>query len=107
MLSAPMRFFDINPSGRILNRFSKDMGTIDEILPKMLMDSIQICFVMMGILVMVSVLNPIMIAALCGAICFFWLVLRLYLRSAQDLKRLEGIGKVSLIREIHFILVFK
>lgn len=42
MLSAPMRFFDVNSSGRILNRFSKDMGTIDEILPKMLMDAIQV-----------------------------------------------------------------
>ncbi|KAJ8955573.1 hypothetical protein NQ318_001403 [Aromia moschata] len=28
-----MRFFNVNPSGRILNRFSKDMGSIDEVLP--------------------------------------------------------------------------
>lgn len=43
ILSATMRFFDTNPSGRILNRFSKDMGIVDEILPRMYLDSIQVC----------------------------------------------------------------
>lgn len=42
ILAAPMRFFDLNPAGRIMNRFSKDMGTIDEYLPKVLIDSIQV-----------------------------------------------------------------
>lgn len=37
-----MRFFDTNPSGRIMNRFSKDMGAIDEFLPKALLDSSQV-----------------------------------------------------------------
>lgn len=44
ILHATMRFFDTNPSGRILNRFSKDMGVIDEILPRMYLDSIQVIF---------------------------------------------------------------
>lgn len=39
-----MRFFDVNPSGRIMNRFSKDMGTIDELLPKVLIDAIQVFY---------------------------------------------------------------
>lgn len=30
---ARMYFFHTNPSGRILNRFSKDMGQVDELLP--------------------------------------------------------------------------
>lgn len=42
ILAATMRFFDTNPSGRILNRFSKDMGVVDEILPRMFLDSIQV-----------------------------------------------------------------
>lgn len=42
LLKAPMRFFDINPSGRVLNRFSKDIGAIDEILPRVLLEALQV-----------------------------------------------------------------
>lgn len=35
-------FFNTNCHGRILNRFSKDMGSIDETLPNVLVDTIQV-----------------------------------------------------------------
>lgn len=39
---ASMYFFNTNPSGRILNRFSKDMGQVDEFLPTVMIDVIQV-----------------------------------------------------------------
>lgn len=42
LMRTVMRFFDNNPSGRILNRFSKDIGTMDEILPKTMLEAIQV-----------------------------------------------------------------
>ncbi|XP_004519652.1 multidrug resistance-associated protein 4 [Ceratitis capitata] len=91
ILRSTMRFFDTNPSGRILNRFSKDMGAIDEYLPKAIMDFIQIALVMFGILIVITVINPILLVAVfIVAVVDYW-VLQLYLRPSQDLKRLEGI----------------
>ena len=38
IIRAPTRFFDVNPVGRVLNRFSKDIGSIDELLPACMVD---------------------------------------------------------------------
>lgn len=42
VIGTTMRFFDTNSSGRILNRFSKDLGSIDELLPKVILDASQV-----------------------------------------------------------------
>lgn len=42
IIHASMAFFNANTSGRILNRFSKDMGAIDELLPNAFIDTTQV-----------------------------------------------------------------
>ena len=48
LLEAPVLFFDSNPVGRILNRFSKDVGCLDELLPKISLLAIQLVLLMLA-----------------------------------------------------------
>lgn len=38
IFAAPLRFFAANPVGRLVNRFSRDISTLDDIVPRMLHD---------------------------------------------------------------------
>lgn len=93
VLRATIRFFDLNPSGRILNRFSRDMGVIDELLPKAMMEFIQIALVMFGILIVICIVNPILLSAIVVIALIDLCILKIYMQPSQDLKRLESICK--------------
>lgn len=58
VLRTPVRFFDTNPYGRIQNRFSKDIGIIDDYLPRTLSMSMLQLFFSVGSLVLISISNP-------------------------------------------------
>lgn len=42
IVKGTMRFFNANPSGRILNRFSKDLGIMDEYIPTVMFDVLDV-----------------------------------------------------------------
>lgn len=101
LLKVPMWFFDNHPSGRILNRFSKDIGSVDEILPMTMSDSIQIFSVLVGILVQVVIINWWTIFPICIVGILYWQIKTLYLSTAQALKRLEGVTKSPVFSHVN------
>ncbi|KAI4581560.1 hypothetical protein MJG53_010003 [Ovis ammon polii x Ovis aries] len=89
ILKAPVLFFYRNPIGRILNRFSKDIGHMDDLLPLMFQDFIQTFLLVVGVVgVMVAAIPWTAIPVIPLGIIFF--VLRWYfLRTSREVKCLE------------------
>jgi ATP-binding cassette, subfamily C (CFTR/MRP), member 4 len=93
IISTKMSFFNLNPTGRILNRFSKDLGAIDEWLAKCLLDSFQVILMGIGCIIVTTIINPISLLPAAVLLIIFIYIRRYFLRTSMNLKRLEGITK--------------
>lgn len=93
MLRGVMRFFDTSSSGRILNRFTKDMGSLDEILPRTLLDVLQIYGTMFAILVLNAIALYWTLVPSAVLLVLFFFMVKIYMKAAQGIKRLEGTTK--------------
>lgn len=93
IIRGTMRFFNTNTTGRILNRFSKDVGAIDERLPLALVDATQFGLTLLAIIIVVIILNPWLVIPTVVMGVIFYFLREFYLRTSRDIKRLEGVSK--------------
>ncbi|CAM9672778.1 unnamed protein product, partial [Sphacelaria rigidula] len=93
VVRAPVLFFDSNPVGRILNRFTKDTHFMDDMLPMTLFDFIMPFFMVLGSVVTVLVANPWVTLSLIPAALYFIYLLRFYTKSSREIKRLEAVAR--------------
>ncbi|KAJ7399194.1 Canalicular multispecific organic anion transporter 1 [Pitangus sulphuratus] len=93
ILRVPMSFFDTTPTGRIVNRFAKDIFTVDETIP-MSFRSWLSCF--MGIistLVMICLATPYFALIIIPLSIFYYFVLRFYVSTSRQLRRLDSVTR--------------
>lgn len=64
VLRAKIEFFDTNPLGRIMNRFSADVGSNDDLLPTTLFDFSVIAFMVIGALITTVITLPFTLIAI-------------------------------------------
>nr|XP_006811390.1 PREDICTED: multidrug resistance-associated protein 4-like [Saccoglossus kowalevskii] len=93
-------FFDNNPTGRILNRFSKDVGITDDLLPFSFVDFVQHTMILLGILIVVFLVNPYAILPTLPLIGMFVYLRRYFLMTSNDIKRLEGVTRSPVFSHI-------
>ncbi|KAK7499154.1 hypothetical protein BaRGS_00009701 [Batillaria attramentaria] len=89
----PMRFFDTNPSGRILNRFSADITAIDQRLSSFIENLLRCVFYCLSAIVINAVVTPwFLLAAVPLAICYY-LLQRFFRSTSRELQRLDSVTK--------------
>ncbi|NXE33592.1 MRP2 protein, partial [Ptilorrhoa leucosticta] len=93
ILRVPMGFFDTTPTGRIVNRFAKDIFTVDETIP-MSFRSWLSCF--MGIistLIVICLATPFFAVVIVPLSVFYYFVLRFYVSTSRQLRRLDSVTR--------------
>jgi ABC-type multidrug transport system fused ATPase/permease subunit len=93
LLYTSIQFFENNPSGRIINRASKDQQIIDESVPVLLFTSIEMLLMVAGSVIVICLINPYVLLTFVVLIPLFWVLTRFYLQSNRDLKRLESVSR--------------
>uniref|UniRef100_A0AAR2KFJ0 AAA+ ATPase domain-containing protein n=1 Tax=Pygocentrus nattereri TaxID=42514 RepID=A0AAR2KFJ0_PYGNA len=88
VLKATMIFFDTTPLGRVLNRFSSDVYTIDDSLPFVLNILLANVFGLLGMLVVMSYGLPWVLLPLVPLGALYYQTQRFYRHSSRELKRL-------------------
>ncbi|KAJ1340480.1 hypothetical protein BSLG_004927 [Batrachochytrium salamandrivorans] len=96
ILNAPMRFFDTTPIGRILNRFSKDIESIDTQVGQSTQEFVGSVFQTLCILVVVTSVSPIFPLLFIPVTLVFYQIARVFLLASRELRRLESVSQSPL-----------
>uniref|UniRef100_A0A8C1Z2P0 Uncharacterized protein n=1 Tax=Cyprinus carpio TaxID=7962 RepID=A0A8C1Z2P0_CYPCA len=93
ILKVPMVFFDTTPSGRIVNRFAKDIFTVDEIIPMSFRSCILCLLGVLGTLFVICLATPIFTAVVVPMAVIYCFVQRFYVATSRQLRRLDSVSR--------------
>uniref|UniRef100_A0AAY4E7T9 Canalicular multispecific organic anion transporter 1 n=1 Tax=Denticeps clupeoides TaxID=299321 RepID=A0AAY4E7T9_9TELE len=93
VLRAPMLFFDTTPSGRVVNRFAKDMFTVDEMIPMSFRSWILCLLGVLGTLFVICLATPLFTALVVPLAVVYYFVQRFYVATSRQLRRLDSVSR--------------
>ncbi|KAF2975269.1 hypothetical protein EK904_009142 [Melospiza melodia maxima] len=93
ILRAPMSFFDTTPVGRIINRFAKDIFTVDETIPTSFRTWISCFMGIISTLIVICLATPFFAIVIIPLSIFYYFVLRFYVATSRQLRRLDSVTR--------------
>ncbi|CAF3567650.1 unnamed protein product [Adineta steineri] len=100
LIRCPISFFDTNPIGRILNRFTSDIAIMDDSLPIAVFEFLQCLSQVLGTIILVGLINPwLFIPAIIALIVMLFIRYR-FASCSRDLKRLAGITRSPIYSQL-------
>eukprot|EP00075_Anas_platyrhynchos_P027019 XP_027316272.1 LOW QUALITY PROTEIN: canalicular multispecific organic anion transporter 1 [Anas platyrhynchos] len=93
ILRVPMSFFDTTPTGRIVNRFAKDIFTVDETIPMSFRSWLSCFMAIISTLLMISLATPFFTIIVVPLGIFYYFVLRYYISTSRQLRRLDSVTR--------------
>ncbi|XP_005743982.1 canalicular multispecific organic anion transporter 1 [Pundamilia nyererei] len=93
ILRVPMVFFDTTPIGRVVNRFAKDIFTIDEAIPNSFRSWL-LCFLgVLGTLFVICLATPFFAIVIIPLAVIYFFVQRIYVATSRQLRRLDSVSR--------------
>ncbi|KAF9390431.1 Multidrug resistance-associated protein 1 [Podila verticillata] len=100
VMRMPISFFDVTPTGRVLNRFSSDIAAVDTQLPSELPGLLSFSTNVLGIICVIAYSTPSFLIAVPPLAVVFFVFQHYYIKTSGALKRLYSVSKSPLYQ--HF-----
>ncbi|XP_017268527.1 canalicular multispecific organic anion transporter 1 [Kryptolebias marmoratus] len=93
ILRVPMLFFDTTPIGRVVNRFAKDIFTIDEAIPQSFRSWLLCLLGVLGTLFVICLATPFFTIIIIPLAVIYYFVQRFYVATSRQLRRLDSVSR--------------
>ncbi|XP_060620764.2 ATP-binding cassette sub-family C member 3 isoform X1 [Anolis sagrei] len=92
-LHTPQSFYDTTPTGRIINRFSKDIYVIDEVIPPTILMFLGTFFTSLSTMMVIMASTPLFAVVIIPLAILYFFAQRFYVATSRQLKRLESVSR--------------
>lgn len=93
LMRSPLSFFELTPTGRILNLFSRDIFVIDEVLVMSLGQFSRTCIQVLSVVVAIAIAAPPVLIVFIPLGYIYRMVMKYYLATSRELKRLDAVSR--------------